>query len=527
MGVKRLAAPLFTIVFVGVFGAAYIFDALGNYSHDDHMNAVAPVVMQHYAPYSIMGFDKPPLSLLLFYQVDRLVGDTNLYTVLRILSLVFNLAILSVGIILCRRDARRKSLVTVVFAGLYLWYRPTEAIGEEVGDYTLSLFCFALALLFRRAWGDRSIGAVMVGLFAGLAISGRISYIYLAIAFAIIYAVSGKKLARNLASYFIGGLIGTIPIFLYLITDFDSFIFLNIRSHYLQNVYREVDSVNSEPQLLLFSFKSSASWPLAVLTALCGVVPYLVYRAVHSWQWLRDLVSSQPLTRYETELLGLYLAALFGTVTPGIILYKYWAAPGFILFLLVCRLVERVLALPSLDEIRQRQVCVATVSIIIVVGVWRTSGLITRATQRIKDEVYGVTAVARMRETLAETIAAIDRARPGCHGEMVTAVGTPAIGAGVAMSAISGSGPFMMRLDSVFIRMAPDYRLYSDLTRYLSPNTLILSGFYDDASYEPQSPFVKIIDDYAAVNRFKAIELGKFMYKPLILYIPAACWSAD
>ena len=526
MGVKRLAARLFTIIFVAAFGAAYIFDALGNYSHDDHMNAVAPAVMQYYAPYSIMGFDKPPLSLLLFYQTDHLVGDINLYTILRVLSLVLNLAILGGGIILCRRNARYKSVVTVVFVGLYLWYRPTEAIGEEVGDYTLSLFCFVLALLFYRAWG-RNIGAVMVGLFAGLAISSRISYIYLAIAFAIIYVLSDTRPIRNLASYFIGGLIGTIPIFVYLIADFDSFIFLNIHSHYLQNVYREVDSVNSEPQLLLFSLKSSVSWPLVVLTALSIVVPYLVYRAVRSWPWLRDLVSGQPLTRYETELLGLYLAALFGTVTPGVILYKYWAPPAFILFLLVCRLVERVLALPSLDETRQRQICVATVSIIVAVGIWQSSDLIARAMQRIKDGVYGITAVARMRETLAETIAAIDRARPGCHGEMVTAVGTPAIGAGVAMSAISGSGPFMMRLDSVFIRMAPNYRRYSDLTRYLSPHTLILSGFYDDATYEPQSPFTKIMDDYAAANGFKPIELGKFMYKPLILYVPAACWSSD
>jgi hypothetical protein len=84
----------------------------------------------------------------------------------------------------------------------------------------------------------------------------------------------------------------------------------------------------------------------------------------------------------------------------------------------------------------------------------------------------------------------------------------------------------MMRLDDLIARLAPEYRRFSDVRLALSPSVLILAGFYGDASWEPASPFENILDDYASANRFAAVDLGNFMGRPMVLYIPAACRAA-
>jgi hypothetical protein len=522
MTVTPRVVTALSYLFVGAFIAAYVFFALGLYNHNDHMYAVAPVVMQNYALYSAIAFDQTPLSLLLFYQIDKIVGDSNLYLTLRLLSVALNLAILTIGVTLCRRDSLNKPVITVIFASLYLWYEPTEAIGTEIGDYTLGLFFFAISLLIYRIIGDRIIGRVLVGVLVGLAISSRISYVYFALALGVIYLLSPASrhgILQVVTVYSIGVVIGLAPIIIYLIRDFDSFAFLTIHSHYLQNIYRGRWPAVGEPRLMFFTIA------LAVPTAVAGVIVYVWHHPTAAVQrWLHPFLA---LTRYEEkELIGLYLVAVFGAVVPGITFDKYWAPPGFIMILFACICGDRVLASARIDERRRRQFSLGAMCIVIIISAYRSYELVAEATTWTRDGVYAITAVARMRDKLAGVIAAIDRKQPGCHGELVSPVGVPAIGTGVAISPITASGPFIMRLDEVFVQEAPDYRRYSDITRYLSPTVLLLAGFYDDASYEPKSPFEKIISDYAAANQFSAITLGSYMYKRLVLYVPAGCRAA-
>jgi hypothetical protein len=61
------------------------------------------------------------------------------------------------------------------------------------------------------------------------------------------------------------------------------------------------------------------------------------------------------------------------------------------------------------------------------------------------------------------------------------------------------------------------------VTRYLTPRSLILSGFYNDDSYEPKSGFQNVMENYAHAHHFQAIGLGRFMHRPISLYVPPEC----
>ena len=37
----------------------------------------------------------------------------------------------------------------------------------------------------------------------------------------------------------------------------------------------------------------------------------------------------------------------------------------------------------------------------------------------------------------------------------------------------------------------------------------------------------KISEDYAAANRFEPLDLGSFMSRPMVLYVPAACRTSS
>jgi hypothetical protein len=507
----QLLASTLTVIFLGGFAAAYAYAALGTFNHNDNLSAVAPAVMQHAVPYSGFAFDQTPLSLLLFHQLERLIGDRHLYTALRVLSLGLNLAAMLVGVLICRRVAANKWLATIVFAGLCLWFEPIEEIGGEIGNYTLSLLFFSASLFVYLAAKSERKAAFFVGLLVGLAISTKANYVYPALVFYLIYWSSSGDW-RIVLRYSIGLICGVIPCLYYVAADFDNFAFFNIYAHYLQNIYRGGAFPAAESGLFLFAIKS-ASLPLMLLGVLTAVAA-LTWRRIVAPRWRIQL---------ETELLCLLVAALFGAVTPGIVFNKYLALPGFVLFLLIAVLADRLLFRSRFAAVRRRQFAAAIVSAVVLLGLCRSVELVADTAKRSEDGVYGITAVARFRDTLDETIAAIDAKQTGCHGALVTAAGAPAVGAGATISPVSAAGPFIMRLDAVFSRLAPEYRRFSDVGRYLAPNSLILTGFYGDATYEPVSPFEKTMVDYAAGNGFVPVDLGSFMDRPMVLYVPAAC----
>jgi hypothetical protein len=508
---RQLLASIPAMIFLGGFAVAYAYAALGAFNHNDNLAAVAPAVMRHAAPYSGFAFDQTPLSLLLFHQLEWLIGDRHLYTALRVLSLGLNLASVLVGVMICRHAAANKWFAAIIFAGLCLWFEPLEETGGEIGNYTLSLLFFSAALFIYFAAESKNKTGFFVGLLVGLAISTKANYAYPALAFYLIYGSSSRD-RQAIWRYSIGLICGIAPCLYYAAVNFDNFVFFNIYAHYLQNIYRDGAFPAAHSGLFLFAIKSAAL-PVILLAAAT---------AVATMTWLR-VVAPPWRIRLETELLCLGVAALFGAVTPGIVFNKYLALPGFVLFLLVAVLSDRLLFRSRLAAAQRRQFAAMIVTVVVVLGVYRSIDLVTEAAKRSQDGVYGITAVARFRDTLDEAIAAIDAKHPGCHGALVTAAGAPAVGASATISPVSAAGPFIMRLDAVFAQLAPDYRRFSDVGRYLAPNSLILTGFYGDATYEPVSPFEKTMVDYAAGNGLVPIDLGSFMDRPMVLYVPAAC----
>jgi hypothetical protein len=523
----RLHTPkLFVLAWglVAALAVAVCYFSLGHYDHNDHMYAVAPVLAQRLRPYADFAFVQTPLSLLIFAQIFKLAGAVRFYAALRIFSLTLNLAIVGIGILLVRRHAVQRNFAALLFAGLYLWFHQAEIIGAEIGNYTLALVFMALALMTFDRWRDAWWSALAVGVLAGLSLSAKLSSIFVCAAFALLYLQSAgnwRSRLERLALYGVGGILGCLPIIYYLAADPGWFLFDNIHFHYLSNIYRGLapsaaqDTIKTG--LAAFSIGSGA-FALALL-ALVALVLFDAWKAALTlWPGARKFLS---VTQFEKDTLVIAAATIIGAVTPGVVFQQYMAAPAFALFLFAALFLDRLLLSAAPDaRSRWQTVCIICVMLL---GAWRIDDLVTQTAKRQADGVYGITAVADMRARLATAIAAIDQRSPDCHGDLVTAFGVPAIGAGAQLAPITSTGSFAMRLDYIFAIDAPGYRRISDPAQSLTPRSLILSGFYNDASYEPRNDFETVMNAYAAKHGFGRIALGTFMYKPVFLYAPPAC----
>ncbi len=523
MAESRLGPYLLAWAFILFLFAALSYYSLGYYDHNDHMYAVAPVIAQHLHAYSDFAFVQTPLSLLIFTQIYQLVGGHDFYLSLRLFSLALQLSTIGLGIALCFRRAERKLFAVLLFASLYVSYRPADIIGAEIGNYTLSLVLTALALVVLDTFRGRNWTPFAVGLFAGLSLSAKLSYIYVVAAFALVYLLwegAPKSLFLRAAAYGLGVLIGVTPILYYLFSRFDIFLFENVHFHYLSNIYRGLAPFPGLSNLGIFS-ASSAIVPLAKLFGGCAVAYLLARLAARLWPASR--IVAMPLTVFEKEILSIAAATVIGAVTPVIVFAQYLAGPAFAFCLFLALYLDRLLASGRFGIAWRARLAAGIPAVAMALAVSRVYALTIETIHYQRDGEYGITAVAHMRDELSDILRRIDRAHPHCHGDLVTAFGVPAIGTGAQFAPIASTGSFAMRLDDIFVQKAPAYRWMSDPMRYLTSRSLILSGFYIDATVEPKSPFEKVMDDYAATHGFQTMALGSFIYRHIFLYVPAAC----
>jgi hypothetical protein len=522
---SRPGLNLLAWAYMSLLLSGLCYYSLGQYNHNDHMYAVAPVIAQHLRAYSDFAFVQTPLSLLLFAQIYKSVGGPDFYFALRTLSLALQLSIVAMGILFCYRHAQRKLFACVLFVSLYVWFRPDDMIGAEISNYTLSLALTALALLFVDVFRGRSFTPFLAGVAAGLALCAKLSYVYIVGAFALMFIFwekSPKNLFFRAALYGVGVLVGIAPILYYLVSDSDLFLFENIHFHYLSNIYRGIAPFPGLSNLGIFS-ASSAVIPLAKLFGACALAYILARLLARIWPPLRVL--ALPLTTFEKELLCVAAAAAIGVVTPVIVFAQYLPSPAFPLFAFFALYLDRLLTSGRFSPQWCARVSTAALAILMSVAALRVYALTSETLIRQRDGVYGVTAVAHARAVIAGVISQIDRVHPNCHGDLVTAFGVPAIGSGATFAPIDSTGSFAMRLDDIFVQKAPAYRWMTDSVRYMNSRSLILSGFYADTASEPKSPFEKVMDDYASGHGFRKVALGTFIYRPIFLYIPAGCGS--
>jgi hypothetical protein len=497
--------------------------SLGHYNHNDHMYAVAPVMAARLRAYTDFAFVQTPLSLLAGEGVLRLVGEARLYAGLRLGSLALNLLIIAAGAHLARRHAARGGWAAFAFVCLYVAFRPDDLIGAEIGNYTLTLGLTVAALVCLDRFAARAWAPVLVGLLTGLALSAKLSSIFVAAAFALIVLLWGTAprgwLAR-LAAYALGGLAGVSPILFFLARDPDRFLFENVHFHYLSNFYRGITPLTGLASLPLFS-ASSGLLSLGLLTLAGALVWGAGLGLIKLFPRLRVLVL--PLTAFEAQVLILAGAFVVGAVTPGVVFQQYQAAPAFALMLFAVVYLDRLLASGRLGEAAAGRARTAVTAIAVLLAVLMAVGLAGETWTKQRDGAYAFTSVAAARTRLAGAIAAIDRAHPGCHDDLVTAFGVPALGAGARLSPIASTGSFAMRLDDIFAQRAPDQRWMSDAARSLTPRSLILTGFYAADDYEPRSPFEAVMRDYAVGHGFTPVSVGPYVYKAITLYAPPGC----
>jgi len=450
------------------------FYDLGHFDHNDFQYGVTPVLMEHGWLYQDFSFDQTPLAAWLGFALLKLVCARHLYVAQRVVSLLCLWKAAGFGIAICRKRTAQKNLVTLLFVAAFVALPPLVVIGGEIGNYSLGLVFFAVALwvyLERRDW------AWAVGLLAGLATSAKLSNVYFVAAFGLLYLIGARRW-RNVPAYGVGALIGLGPILFYLLRAPKVFWFENVTYHYLINIYRGVPL-------------HVPLWPLALVGLLVLVAAPLLW--AEAW-----------------GIVVLLAAAMIGLVTPAILFPQYWAPPDFLLVVLGCLIFARRL------EARPR-VAVLVVSLALLLAGWRSVQMVGEARGQLAAGNYSIIAVPGLQKRITAVMAPIDARHPGCHGELISAFATPAVGSGVAIARISSEGPFIMRLDPVLASKAAWFRGYSDVSRSLTPASLIMIG------YDPGTGFEATMREYASGRGFRAVGVGQFMGKEVVMEVPAGC----
>jgi len=466
----KLAVGLVVLCALAVTG----FYDLGHFDHNDFQYGVTPVLMEHGRLYQDFSFDQTPLAAWLGFVLLKLVGARRLYIAQRVVSLLCVWKAAWIGVCICRKRARRKDLVTLLFVAAFVSLGPLVVIGGEIGNYSLGLVLLAAALwvfLERREW------ALAVGLLAGLAVSAKLSNVYFVAAFGALYLMGARRW-RTLALFGVGALIGVGPILYYLLRATRVFWFENLTYHYLINIYRGVPF-------------HIPLWPLAAV----GVLVLIAAPFLWAEAW---------------GIVALLVAAMVGLVTPAILFPQYWAPPDFLLVVLGCLVFARRLEAHS-------RVAAMIVGVALLVAGWRSVQMIDEARGQLRAGNYGVIAVRDLRERLAAVMGPIDARYPGCHGDLISAFATPAVGSGVGIARISSEGPFMMRLDPVLAQKAAWFRGYSDVSRALTPASLVMVG------YDPGIGFETVMRNYAAGHGFRTVGVGEIMGKDVVLEVPGGC----
>lgn len=480
--------------------------AFGTYSHDDHMYIPAASLFPHLALYREIPFVQTPLSIFIYALLKLLVGPAYLYLAAKLASVLLVLGVTAMSAKTAYRLFPRP-YVPWTAATLILLNAHIFANMSEAANYALPLFLFALACYLQIAKPERPTWGALTGLLMGLAASGKISFLVLAGAVALLFLIDRRR--RPLTVHYLAGCaVGILPCVYYLVIDRSDFLFLNFEFHLLTNQFRGLTFFGSVISVMdgCLDFAIFAI-PLLALVAAAFI---LARRDWREFDWPAFPLSAREKLNI-AKVAIIFVAALIAAVLPMIYFLQYWSTPALVLI---------VLSVPAAAMIADRSSTFRTtmmVGSLILIGLSSAHDL--RGLGRQGADNYPPVLVMRAQESISRLLGDSLGKHPGCVTEILSASAVPALGSGVPLSPGSAAGEFLFRIDGVLQAKKPEFRKYSDVARYLGPATGLLTGYYGNREFEHR------MVAYAASHGFILAGTFKYPKAPLSLYLPPECRS--
>lgn len=478
--------------------------AFGTYNHDDHMYVPAATLFPHLALYREIPFVQTPLSIFVYASLNALVGPAFLYFAARLASIFLMLGTTVIGARTAYRLLPRRYVPWTV-ATLLLLNAHIFSNMSETANYALSLFFFSLASYLYVSRPRGTVWSLSIGLLMGLAASAKISFGAPAGAFALIFLID-RKWRPFTVHYLIACLAGSSPCIYYLLVDRWTFLFLNVDFHLLTNQFRGL-GINDSATSVLKGAGQFLTFFIPSL-GLIGIGFFLARKDRKTFRW-----PALPLStcgKLNAARAGIVFAAtLIAAIMPMTYFSQYWSSPALVLI---------VLSIATFATIADSSIAFRNtmmVGALILIGM--SSARDIRALARDGMDNYAPVLVMRAHNNISELIGnALDK-HPGCVTDILSASAIPALGSGVNLSPGSAAGEFLFRIDDILRDRQPEFRRYSDVTRYLGPKTALLTGYYGNREFEHQ------MTAYAVSHGFVRAGTFKYPKAPLSLYLPAGC----
>lgn len=225
---RRRLAVLAAAVAVSL--AVFVVSNLGSLNHNDFMYAVAPAVWaQNGALYTDVPFPQAPLSILLNRALAAATGNVNIFLLSRIVSMALVFAALLLPVL------DRAKIKNIEVWALYVALSLTNFFiinnSREIGNYALSLLCLSVAVTVLNATGSAAWRGFLVCVFAGLATSAKLYFVFLcpALLLALLLNDRTARTPKVIAACGLGFLMGFTPILYFLARDYQGFLHWNVR----------------------------------------------------------------------------------------------------------------------------------------------------------------------------------------------------------------------------------------------------------------------------------------------------------
>lgn len=493
------------------FGIIIFFAILGDFArimttfnHNEHMYIAAGVlVAQNNILYKDFAYLQTPYLPLLYGSIFKVLGINSFYLLTGKVTSFIALLISGVSVLFLARRLYQDRTIALGLVALFLLNMSIVIPAQESSNYiiplALSLWAVCAFDVSLDSSKNRKLLTAISGLLLALAAGVKLTYLPVMCPFLVVILYFSKLRTGSLSSliserllpFMTGFLMGCLPLFGFLLSDPESFVFNNLGYHSLNSQWRFLTGYTdamSWPSKLVFAseiFLKTDNLILLVGSILGAIV---LFR------------NSRTIKRFPVGVvlaLLLWITALLTALAPTPSFYQYYALPVSFLFILLMYLWA-----PTINRKSSLQIILL---IMVLFTLMSNAASLVESVKKLSDRskwsgVHIHEMSVKIREILIE-----NRLDP--NGKVATLSPLFALEGGLSIYNELATGPFLYRVGDLlaphqrvlFVATSPEtvHRLLEN-----DPPVAILTGYEGDLD----DPLIK----YAEENTYRKVDLAGF-----------------
>ena len=461
-------------------------------NYNDFMYSIAPAIWaRHGALYTDVPFVQAPLSILLLFALTKLTGGVNIFLLARVLSI---LMVLTAVLLPVRSTTKNGSLTTwVLYAALCLTNPFVNSASQEIGNYALPLLCLSVSVVIIEMRGSVTWRGFFACATIALAASAKLYFVILFPGILIMFFLYDKNVMSPtaIAACLAGFLVGCIPIWYFVLSDYQSFLKWNVYVYTLFLKARAVEPATVLAKIGFFAFVM--------------FIPVVCMITAEREEYRR--------TGNADKIMGRQVLIAFAclmALSPVVVFNQYLGPAAFLLFLFS-------MPVPfSSRSIRDRYIFLSAVLL-----VFQSITTIRLTYNFFQNGEPDVLRVLRIQAHASEIIGSQYK----CERKLYSAEPLFMLENNVKYPRELASGPFLLFLgrSAELSKLGNEFEVTTSITRW-NPD-IVIWGYFLGSESPGQDEVDRAVWNYAISREFKIQSIGSIDGKTIYLAYKANCKS--